>query len=96
MIVRIFSEGQYRIDDDAHEQVHAQVHELDNECVTAVEAGDAERFHACYEQLLDLIRSKGEKLADDELTGSDVMLPPADISLDEARETFSGEGLLPG
>lgn len=96
MIVRIFSEGQYRIDDDAHEQLHKRVHELDNACVAAVEAGDADRFHATYEELLGLIRAEGEKLGDDELTGSDFMLPPADISLDEARETFTGEGLLPG
>ncbi len=96
MIMRIFSEGQYRIADDVHDAMHEQVHELDRACVAAVEAGDAERFHATYEQLLALIREKGEKLGDDELTGSDLMLPPADISLEEARETFSGEGLLPG
>ncbi len=96
MIVRIFGEAQYRLDESAHEKVHEQIHELDNACVAAVEADDADRFHATYEKLLDLIRSSGEKLDDDELIGSDKMLPPADISIDEARESFSGEGLLPG
>jgi hypothetical protein len=41
------------------------------------------------------VRAHGELLADDELEGSDMMLPPPDISLDEARTEFTGEGLIP-
>ena len=37
----------------------------------------------------------GASLADEELEPSDLMLPPADITLEEAREEFTGEGLLP-
>jgi hypothetical protein len=33
---------------------------------------------------------------DDELLGSDVILPPADVSLEEAKADFTGEGLIPG
>jgi hypothetical protein len=91
MIVRIFSEDQYRVPEDAL----TRMNELDNQCVAAVDAGDEPRFRACYDQLLALVREEGEALADDALTGSDLMLPPADISMDEAREEFTGDGLIP-
>ena len=91
MIVRIFSDGQYRVPDDAHERLH----ELDNRTVAAVDAGDAEAFTSTYAELIGLIHAEGERLADDDLTPSDLMLPPADISFEEARTEFTGDGLLP-
>lgn len=91
MIVRVFSEGQYEIDDDAI----GRLHDLDHDCQTAVEADDAQRFHACYRTLLDHIRAEGTELADDDLRGSDLMLPPPDISLEEARSEMSEHGLIP-
>jgi len=91
MIVRIFSDDQYRVPDVALERMN----ELDNACVAAVEAGDEPRFRACYDELLALVRTEGEALAGDDLSGSDLMLPPSDISMDEAREEFTGEGLIP-
>ena len=92
MIVRIFSDNQYRVPEAAIDRMNV----LDNECVAAVEAGDEDRFRACYDQLLTLVRDEGEALGDDDLTGSDLMLPPADITMDEARAEFTGEGLIPG
>jgi hypothetical protein len=91
MIVRIFSEGQYRVPDAAS----ARLHELDQEYVSAVESGDEEAFAASFAALLAYVRSSGERLADDELEPSELMLPPADISFEEARSEFTGEGLIP-
>jgi hypothetical protein len=91
MIVRIFGESQYRVPDSAH----ARLQELDNACVKAVAADDEQLFHATYDELLALVRSEGEELADDELVGSDLMLPPADVTIEEAQQEFTGEGLIP-
>lgn len=91
MIVRVSTEGQYDVQDGPLERMH----ELDNKCQVAVEAGDAQRFHACYEQLLGLIRDEGTELADDDLRGSDLTLPPPDITLEEAQSEFSAHGLIP-
>ncbi|HVC84527.1 MAG TPA: hypothetical protein VNC12_04680 [Solirubrobacteraceae bacterium] len=91
MIIRIFSDGQYRIPEDAQ----ARLHELDAQTVNAVDAGDEEAFTSSYGALVELIHSVGERLADDELEPSDLMLPPSDITLEEAREEFTGEGLIP-
>ncbi len=91
MIVRIATESQYRLpDEDA-----ARLNELDNEVVAAVEAGDEDRFHELFEAMLDLVRTDGHILDEDELAESDVILPPPDISFVEAAAEFSGEGLIP-
>jgi hypothetical protein len=91
VIVRVFSDGQYRIPEAAQERLH----ELDAETISAIDAGDDEAFTSSYAALIDLIHSTGERLADEDLAPSDLMLPPADITLEEARVEFTGEGLLP-
>jgi hypothetical protein len=91
VIVRIATEDQYRLPDG----VAGRLNELDNEVVAAVEAGDEDRFHALFEQMLDLVRTEGHLLDADDLEGSDVIMPPPDLSFEEARGEFSGEGLIP-
>lgn len=91
MIVRIATEGQYRLPEDDAEELSR----LDNEAVAAVEAGDEDRFHEFFEQMLDLVRRAGAPLDEDELEESDVIIPPPDISFVEASEEFTGEGLIP-
>ena len=41
------------------------------------------------------MRANGEKLDDADLSPSDAIIPPEDLSLDEARELLEGEGLIP-
>jgi hypothetical protein len=91
VIVRIAAEDQFRLPDEDAERLN----ELDNDAVAAVEAGDEQRFQDLWSQMLDLVQRDGERLADDELVESDVILPPRDISFDEARGEFTGEGLIP-
>ena len=91
MIVRIATEDQYRLPDEDAERLN----ELDNQAVAAVEAGDEARFHAVFEDMLALVRRDGRKLDDDDLEESDVILPPPDITIEEASADFSGEGLIP-
>jgi hypothetical protein len=90
MIVRISGDNQYRL-----EGVDGQVNDLDNAVVAAVELGDEQRFHTAYDELLSFVRSHGTPLAEDELEGSDLILPPSDISLSEAQSEFTGVGLIP-
>jgi PspA-Associated protein len=92
VIVRISTEGQYEISDDDVDELN----QLDNQAVSACDGSDEQSFHATYTKLLDFVRTKGRLLSEDELEGSDVILPPPDVSLEEAREEFSGEGLIPG
>ena len=45
--------------------------------------------------MLELVASDGNAVDSDELVESDVILPPRDITFDEAKAEFSGEGLIP-
>lgn len=91
MIVRISGEGQWRLADAVRERVN----ELDNAAVAAVDAGDEAGFHASFDSLLAMIRADGERLPDDDLHPSDVILPPADLTFAEAGADFTGDGLIP-
>lgn len=91
MIVRVMGEGQYRVD----EGLSSRLNELDNEAEAALERGDEEELRRLLEQLAQIVRDEGERLDDADLSASDAIVPPADLSLAEARELFSGEGLIP-
>jgi hypothetical protein len=45
--------------------------------------------------MLGLVQSHGEAIAGDELVESDVILPPRDVTFEEACAEFTGEGLIP-
>ena len=91
MIVRISGENQYRLDDAEA----ARLNQLENAVVAIVEGGDEDGFAPAFAALLDFVRTHGRAVADDELEGSDVILPPADLTFREAGREFTGEGLIP-
>ena len=91
MSVRIAGEGQFKLPDGDAERLN----ELDNQAVAAVEAGDEGQFHDLWGKMLELVRSHGQPVDDDELVGSDVILPPADTTFAEAAAEFTGDGLIP-
>jgi hypothetical protein len=91
VIVRIAGEGQFRLPDEDSERLNA----LDNRAVAAVDAGDETGFKELWSQMLELVARDGNVLPADELVESDVILPPRDISFEEARGEFTGEGLIP-
>jgi hypothetical protein len=91
VIVRISTEGQYRLEDDVADRLNA----LDNEVVAAVDAGDEDAFAESFASMIEFVRSEGSELGDEELEESDVILPPPDTTLEEAAHEFTGEGLIP-
>lgn len=91
MIVRLLGDGQYRVDDSLLERLN----ELDAAVERAVEAGDERALWAGLQALADAVRESGERLGDEELMPSDAVVPPEDLSLEEARELLQGEGFIP-
>jgi hypothetical protein len=91
VIVRIATENQYRLPDETAERLN----ELDNEAVSAVENGDEEAFRRLFDEMLTLVREQGHLLGEDELEGSDVIIPPPDLTFAEAKGEFTGDGLIP-
>jgi hypothetical protein len=91
VIVRLMGKGQYRIDD----QVHVELDDLDNAAVAALEAENEEELDAKLDEMWRLVQSRGERLADDDLSASDLIVPPSDLTLEETRALFSEQGLIP-
>ena len=91
MIVRLMGEGQWRVEDS----LASRLQELDEEAERALTAGDETALHAALQALAALVRDSGEKLDDAHLSPSDAIVPPEDLSLEEAHELLHGEGLIP-
>ncbi|HEX6248182.1 MAG TPA: hypothetical protein VFZ64_09955 [Nocardioidaceae bacterium] len=92
MIVRILGEGQWTVTDEHI----VELNKLDDEIEAAVEKNDQVAFASSLAALLDDIRKWGTPLPDDSLEDSDLILPPADATIDEVRHLLEGEGLIPG
>ena len=92
MIARIMGgEGQFEISDE----VHARLNELDEEAAAAVDAGDEQALHGVLGRMVELVETEGERLPEAYLGASDLVIPPEDLSLDEAKRLFTEEGLIP-
>lgn len=91
MIIRILTEGQYRLDSGLLDQLNA----LDNRLVQVVAAGDEAQYRALFTQMLALVRENGTTVAAEELLESDIILPAPDTTLKEAQGLFIGAGLVP-
>jgi hypothetical protein len=88
VIIRLMNEGQFRVDDD----VLQQLDRLDDEAVAALEDGDEATLDAKLQAMWELVQSQGERLPDADLHPSDAIVPPADLTLEETRALFAGDG----
>jgi hypothetical protein len=91
VIARLMGDGQYEIDD----ALCTRLNELDDKAVAALEANDEEQLDGFLDQMADLVRSEGTRLADDDLSASEIVIPPSDLTLEETRQLFSDHGLVP-
>ncbi|HEX2112319.1 MAG TPA: hypothetical protein VHF67_12285 [Gaiellaceae bacterium] len=91
MIVRLMGEGQYRIDDDLRERLN----ELDDRAGAALEANDEIELDKTLDEMFELVRREGEKLPDDDLSTSDAVIPPSDLTLEESRQLMAEAGFIP-
>lgn len=91
MIVRLMGEGQYRVDDSLVERLN----ELDDQAMAALEAANEIELDQRLDEMFQLVRAEGERLADEDLHPSDAVIPPSDLTLEETRELMSHEGFIP-
>jgi hypothetical protein len=92
VIVRIMGEGQVAIAAADIDVLNA----LDSELESAIESGDETEFRAKLHALLEKVREVGKTLPDESLEPSELILPPADASIEEVREMLGDTGLIPG
>jgi PspAA-like protein len=92
VIVRLMGgDGQYRVDDSLLERLN----ELDTAAVAALERDDETELDARLDEMAELVRSQGEQLPEDDLSASDIVIPPSDLTLEETRRLLSDDGLIP-
>ena len=91
MIVRLMGEGQFRVGDD----VISRLNELDDRAQAATEAEDEQELDRLLDEMWSLVRSEGEELPAEDLSASDVVVPPSDLTLEETKRLLSHEGFIP-
>jgi hypothetical protein len=70
------------------------LNQIDNRIVDLVEEGKAEEFQKELAKLISEIKKNGEPVEAEEITESDIIVPPADLSLEEAKDIFKGSGIF--
>jgi hypothetical protein len=91
VIVRLMGEGQYRIDED----LRSRLNELDAKAAEKIDQEDEPALDQILDEMAQLVRDEGERLPDEDLSASDLIIPPSDLTLEETRALFSDEGLIP-
>lgn len=92
MIVRIATEGQYRLGSASLDRLN----EIDDKLMVAVEGNDESAFGRLLGEMLGVVRKDGRPIGADEIVESDIILPPSDATLEEVRAMFEADGLIPG
>jgi hypothetical protein len=92
-IVRIMGHGQFNVDS----RTLKKLSDIDQAIVELVrsERSDNTEFKKRLTELSNMVVEKGKPLDPHEIIKSDIILPSADLSVDEAKKLFQGEGVIP-
>ncbi|HEU4822155.1 MAG TPA: hypothetical protein VFS97_01905 [Nitrososphaeraceae archaeon] len=92
-IVRIMGQGQFTVDNSTLKRLN----EIDASIVQLVskERYDDIEFRKHLTELTQVVETKGKPLDPKEIIQSDIILPSTDLSIDEAKRLFRGEGVIP-
>jgi hypothetical protein len=92
-IVRIMGHGQFTVEN----RTLKKLNEIDNSIVQLVgaERSDDTEFKNRLTELSKMVVENGKPLDPHEIIKSDIILPSADLSIDEAKKLFRGEGVIP-
>jgi hypothetical protein len=92
-IVRIMGHGQFSVD---HKTLQ-RLNEIDDLLVQLVNTDrpDDNEFKKHLIELTRIVEDNGKQLDPKEIIQSDIILPSADLSVDEAKRLFIGEGVVP-
>jgi hypothetical protein len=92
-IVRIMGHGQFTVDS----RTLKKLNDIDHAIVELVrsERSDNTEFKKKLTELSNMVVENGKPLDPHEIIKSDIILPSADLSVDEAKKLFQGEGVIP-
>ena len=101
LIVRVSGQGQFKVNGEILDRIN----DIDNSIVNLLENTDVgvdansskvkqKELNEKINEIISLIRTNGMPLDDKEITQSQIMIPNPDISVDEAKKIFRGEGII--
>ena len=101
IIVRVSGQGQFKV----NREILDRINDIDNSIVNLLENADVnvddnsikvkqKDLNGKINEIINLIRTNGMPLDDKEIIQSQIMIPNPDISVDEAKKIFSGEGII--
>jgi hypothetical protein len=91
MIVRIMGEGQFKV----NSAILDRLNELDNKIVEEVGKDNEKRMGELLREMISIVKRAATPLDPEEILESQVIIPPEDLSLKEAKKIFTGEGIIP-
>lgn len=92
MIIRIMGQGQYHVQSSLFDDLN----KIDNKIVQYVQKGNEKGYKKSLAELVEVIHREGKKVSAKELVESDIIVPPVDMTLEEARQVFTGTGIFKG
>lgn len=90
MIIRIMGLGQYQVKSALFDKLNR----IDNKIVEHVQNGNEPGYKKGLDELIKTILKEGQMLDSKEIVESDIIVPPADMTLEEARQVFKGTGIF--
>lgn len=90
MIIRIMGAGQYKVDSCLLDELNV----IDNRIVDMVSKGKEGEYKKELARMISKVRESGEPLDPSSIVQSDIIIPPEDLTLEEAKRVFSGYGLI--
>ena len=92
-IVRIMGHGQFRVNN----KILKKLNEIDNSIVQLVsnDRSDDIEFRKRLTEFTAIVETNGERLDPTEIVQSDIILPSPDLSIEEAKRLFKGDGVVP-
>lgn len=92
-IVRIMGEGQFVVDNKTLKKLN----DIDNSLVQLVsnDRSDDTEFKKRLVELVNIVEQNGKQLDSKQIIQSDIILPSADLSIDEAKKLFKNDGVIP-
>jgi len=101
IIVRVSGQGQFKV----NREILDRINDIDNSIVNLLENTDTDvdvnsikvkqkELNEKVNKIINLIRTNGMPLGDKEIIQSQIMIPNPDISIDEAKKIFRGEGIV--
>ena len=91
MIIRILNENQYVVPSVYYDDIN----KIDNQIVKDIAKEDKVAFKKDYAELIATIKKNGTPLDMKTLKESDLIIPPSDLTFEEAKKIFVGQGLIP-